>query len=66
MVVKFEGITPFKERVDHPYRNPTLRKCEDETHTPEMGTWESSGTPETLKFDYKGQNTLHWGVFLYH
>jgi hypothetical protein len=26
--------------------NPTLRKCEDETHTPEMGTWKSSGTPE--------------------
>jgi len=43
-------------------RNPTLRKCEDETHTPEMGTWESFGTPETSKFDCKGQNTSHWGV----
>ncbi len=42
--------------------NPTLRKCEDETHTPEMGTWESSGTSETLKFDCKSQNTSHWGV----
>ncbi len=20
------------------YRNPTLKECEDETHTPEMGT----------------------------
>jgi len=27
-----------------------------------MGTWESSGTPETLEFDYRGQITLHWGV----
>jgi hypothetical protein len=27
-----------------------------------MGTWESSETPETLEFDCKGQNTLHWGV----
>jgi hypothetical protein len=38
------------------------KECKDETHTPEMGTWESSGTPESLEFDYKGQNTLHWGV----
>jgi hypothetical protein len=43
-------------------RNLTLRECEDETHTPEMGTWESSGTPETLEFDCRSQNTLHWGV----
>jgi hypothetical protein len=28
-------------------RNPTLRECEDGTHTPEMETWGSSGTPET-------------------
>ncbi len=27
-----------------------------------MGTWESSGTPETLKLDCKGQNTSPWGV----
>jgi len=40
-------------------RNPTLRECEDETHTPEMGTWESSGTPKTLEFDCRGQNTSH-------
>jgi hypothetical protein len=43
--------------------NPTLCQCEDETHTPEMGTWESTGIPEISEFDYKGQNTLHWGVF---
>ncbi len=44
------------------YRNPTLRECEDETHIPEMGTWESSGIPKSSKFDCKGQNTLHWGI----
>jgi hypothetical protein len=42
--------------------NPTLRECEDETHTPEMGTWESPRTAESLEFDCKGQNTSHWGV----
>jgi hypothetical protein len=47
----------------HSCRNPTLRECEDETHTPEMGTWESSETPENLKFDCKGQNMSHWGFF---
>jgi hypothetical protein len=36
---------------------------EDEIHTPKMGTWESSRTPETSEFDYRGQNTLHWGLF---
>ncbi len=43
-------------------RNPTLAKCEDETHTPKVGDLESSGTPECLEFDSKAQNTLHWGV----
>jgi len=42
-------------------RNPTLRECEDEIHIPEMRTWGSSGTPEISKFDYRGQNTSHWG-----
>ncbi len=41
-----------------------LAKCEDDIHTPEMGTWESSGTPKILEFDCRGQNTSHWG-FLY-
>ncbi len=43
-------------------RNLILRECEDEIHTPEMGTWESSRTPKTSKFNFRGQNTLHWGV----
>jgi hypothetical protein len=41
---------------------PLWEECEDETHTPEMGTWESTGTPETSEFYYKGQNTSHYGV----
>jgi hypothetical protein len=43
-------------------RNPTLAKCEDETHTPKVGDLESSGTPECLEFDSKGQNTSPWDV----
>jgi hypothetical protein len=37
-------------------------ECDDETHTPKMGTWESTGTPKTLEFDCRGQNTSHWGI----
>jgi hypothetical protein len=37
-------------------------ECEDETHTLEMGTWESSETLESLEFDCEGQNSLPWGV----
>jgi len=43
-------------------RNPTLRECEDETHTPKIGTWESSEILEISKFNYRGQNTLHLDV----
>jgi hypothetical protein len=43
-------------------RNPTLAKCEDETHTPKVGDLESSGTPKNSELDFRGQNTLHWGV----
>jgi hypothetical protein len=41
---------------------PLLEECEDETHTPKMGTWESTRTPETSEFDCRGQNTLPWGA----
>jgi hypothetical protein len=40
-----------------------LEEWEDDSHTPKMGTWESTGTTETSEFDCMGQNTLHWGVF---
>jgi hypothetical protein len=36
-----------------------LEESEDDTHTPEMGTWESTRTPKILEFDYRGQNTSH-------
>jgi hypothetical protein len=42
---------------------PLWGKCEVATHTPENGTWESSGTRENSELNCKGQNTLHWGVF---
>jgi hypothetical protein len=46
-----------------PCRNPTLKECEDDTHTFEMGTWESSRTPKNLELDCRGQNTSPWNVF---
>jgi len=36
---------------------PLLEECEDNTHTPEIGTWESFGTLEISEFDYMGQKT---------
>jgi hypothetical protein len=41
---------------------PLLEKCEDNTHTPKMGTWEFLKTPKTSEFDCRGQNTSPWGV----
>jgi hypothetical protein len=41
---------------------PTLKECEDDTHTPKMGTWESSRTPKNSEFDCRGQNISPWGV----
>jgi hypothetical protein len=58
-------VAPFDIAPNHIHplcRNPTLAKCEDETHTPKVGDLEFSGTPECLEFDSKAQNTSHWGV----
>ncbi len=41
---------------------PLWVKWEDETSTPKVGDWESSGTPECLEFNSKVENTSHWGV----
>jgi hypothetical protein len=38
-------------------RNPTLKECEDDTHTPKMGTWEPFGTPKNSEPNCRGQNT---------
>jgi hypothetical protein len=46
----------------HLCRNPTLAKCEDETHTPKVGDLESYGTPATSELDNRRQNTSIWGV----
>jgi hypothetical protein len=41
---------------------PLWGKCEVATHTPENGSWESSGTPKNSEVDYRGQNTSPWSV----
>ncbi len=41
---------------------PLLEECEDDIHTPEMGSWESSGTFKTSELDFRGQNTFPWSV----
>jgi hypothetical protein len=41
---------------------PLWDKCEGEAHTPKSGKLESSGTPENLEVEFRGQNTSHWGV----
>jgi len=37
-------------------------KCENATHTPKSGKIESSGTPENLEDDLRGQISLPWCV----
>jgi hypothetical protein len=37
---------------------PTLKECEDDTYIPEMGTWESFGTPKISELNCRGQNSL--------
>jgi len=62
--MSFEGWTNQIGSTLKACHNPTLRECEDEIHTLEMGTWESSRTPETSKFNCKDQNTSHWVFFI--
>jgi hypothetical protein len=57
LVPKCGLVEPFIKLIIKDVATPLLEECEDDTHTPEMGTWESSGTPKTSKFDFKGQNT---------
>ncbi len=44
-------------------RNLTLKECEDETHTLEMGTWSPPGLPKFQNL-IVGDKTPHIGVFL--
>jgi hypothetical protein len=41
------GVDEFIVSLDPTVATPLLEECEDDTHTPEMGTWESSRTFET-------------------
>ncbi len=61
-IVKNGGFTFHISKFMSFVATPLLEECEDDTHTPEMGTWESSGIPEISEFNCKGQNTLPWGV----
>jgi hypothetical protein len=42
--------------------NPTLRRVWGWNSHSRNGNWESAKTPEISEFNYKGQNTSHWGV----
>jgi len=60
--------SPWKDQYSSPLNiihvaTPLLEECEDDTHTPQMGIWESFGTLETLELDCRGQKTSPWGVF---
>jgi hypothetical protein len=57
-----EGLDRSITMIGSNCRNPTLKECEDDTHIPKMGTWESSGTLENSKLECRGQNALPWGV----
>ncbi len=61
-ILENEPYVTLKERDLIDVATPLWGKCEVATHTPENGTWESSGTPENSELNCKGQNTLHWGV----
>jgi len=52
----------FKIYSTHCVATPLWAKCEDETHTPKSGNLESSGTPATLEFDSRRQNTSVWST----
>jgi hypothetical protein len=42
-------LEKFKTLLSRNVATPLLEECEDDIHTPEMGTWESSRTPKTLR-----------------
>jgi len=57
------GYIPLDLHGNHSVATPLWGSCEVATHTPKNGTWESSGTPKNSERDFRGQNTLHWGIF---
>jgi hypothetical protein len=53
---KINRIT-WRKKKNMNVTTPFVEECEDDTHTLEMGTWESFETFKTSEFDYRGQNT---------
>jgi hypothetical protein len=45
-----------------PVSTPLWASVGVKTNTPKVGDLESSGTPECLEFNSRGQNTSHWSV----
>ncbi len=43
---------------------PLWAKCEDETHTPESGDLESTGTPENSEFDCRVKTPFIGVIFI--
>ncbi len=41
---------------------PLWDKCEGEAHTPKSEKLESFRTPKNSELEFRGENTLHWGV----
>jgi hypothetical protein len=48
------GLTIYGLGYRYFLATPLWDKCEDETHTPESGKLESSGTAENLELNYMG------------
>jgi len=53
-----------EEGLSQSVATPLLEECEDDTHTLEMGTWESSGTPKTSKLDCRSQTSCLEAFFM--
>jgi len=53
-----EGYMTIGVHPNNSVATPLWAKCQDETHTPKSGNWESSGTLATSELNNRGQNTL--------
>ncbi len=57
-MIDWNGSSAIGQSVTTPFWG----KCEVAIHTLGNGIWESSGTPENSKRNFRGQNTSHWSV----
>jgi hypothetical protein len=65
---KWHQPTKQCQLIDEKIKEKEVEECgfvpaRHETHTPEMGMWESVETLEISEFNYRGQNTSHCDVF---